>query len=251
MKIKKELVILQRKFWRSESLLKGIPGWGLRILSILIIALITASILFPVLWFLYPPYPESQISEEFLHESFENKTDLHYSYTVHDPTYTEMKKFLEEDKADQNEYILDEYMCHHFSKDLVREAAKKGIRAGYVRLDFPEQLCFKEKNYYSGHAIVCFNTTDKGLIFIEPQFDLGVTIKIGGSYQEGIVSKNLLRRVPLFFFFFKKELKPLGSGVFGDYDDTVEKLSINWNGKPSKVKAEKNGFGTSLKKQSK
>ncbi len=36
----------------------------------------------------------------------------------------------------------------------------------------------------SAHAIACFNTTDGGLVFVEPQWDDIVTLPIGQSYSD-------------------------------------------------------------------
>jgi hypothetical protein len=47
-----------------------------------------------------------------------------------------------------------------------------GYRCGFVYIEFGD----------SAHAIACFNTTDSGLIYVEPQTDEIVTIAIGQQY---------------------------------------------------------------------
>ncbi|MGC8935909.1 MAG: hypothetical protein ACP5KV_00890 [Candidatus Methanomethylicaceae archaeon] len=54
-----------------------------------------------------------------------------------------------------------------------------GYKCGFVYIKFKD----------SAHAVVCFNTTNRGLIFVEPQYDQIVTLKIGESYaaQNGYI----------------------------------------------------------------
>jgi len=94
-------------------------------------------------------------------------------YNIRDPTYQEMLNFIALDRTDENEYS-ENYTCLHFTADLKNNAFQAGYRCGFVSVEFPD----------SAHAIVCFNTTDYGLIFIEPQFDDIVTLSIGQSYSD-------------------------------------------------------------------
>lgn len=181
--------------------------------------------------FTHPPYPESQIPEECLHETavpyfidYVDRVHNFSCYTVHNPTYAEMKEFIKEDKTDQNEYIWGKYVCWNFAIDLVDNATEKGIGAGYVILWFPKQeTC-------SSHAIACFNTTDRGLIFIESITDEEVRIVVGKSYWQGVVGKNLWEKIENAWDRFTNE-KPsfIYNGTEYFYDDTVEKVSIHWN----------------------
>lgn len=94
-------------------------------------------------------------------------------YNVRDPTYQEMLNFIASDRTDENEYS-ENYTCLHFTADVKNHAFQEGYRCGFVYLLFPD----------SAHAIVCFNTTDRGLVFIEPQSDDIVKVSIGQSYSE-------------------------------------------------------------------
>jgi hypothetical protein len=91
---------------------------------------------------------------------------------LHNPTYGELSEFLAGDMTDSNLYIKDEYVSFNFSADLNNNAEANGIRAAYVRIGSREW----------GHTIVAFETTDKGLIFIEPQSDREVELIIGKPY---------------------------------------------------------------------
>jgi len=113
-------------------------------------------------------------------------------YSIRDPTYQEMTDFISSDTTDKNTYSTN-YVCHDFSADVKNNAFLEGYRCGFVYIEFPN----------SAHAIVCFDTVDQGLIFIEPQYDNILTMTIGQSL-------------------FDYNLIPL------DYDNTLIDYSIIW-----------------------
>lgn len=96
-------------------------------------------------------------------------------YTPQNPTYQEMKTFLAQDTTDLNKYAPDEYICTDFAAAVNNNADTEGVRCAIVDVFYPEGY---------GHTIVAFETTDKGLIFIEPQFDQEVKLTIGQSYSQ-------------------------------------------------------------------
>jgi len=98
--------------------------------------------------------------------------DLRRYYSSRDPTYEEALQFTRLDQTDKNRYNQS-YTCISFAGDFVNNALNKGYRCGYVIIEFPE----------TGHAIVCFNTSDKGLIFVEPQNDELVTLPTGQQFS--------------------------------------------------------------------
>ena len=124
-----------------------------------------------------------------------------HGYTIKDPTYKEMLRFLEDDDTDEAEYITGEYECIEFTTDLCNRAEEKDIRCAYVSVRFPGGR---------GHAIVAFNTIDKGLIYIEPQYDDLVEIEIGKPFRKCVVPKEGVTYV-----------KP-------SHDDTIEEVLIAW-----------------------
>jgi chaperonin cofactor prefoldin len=97
-------------------------------------------------------------------------------YYLRDPTYDEANAFTNSDKTDENEYIPN-YVCYDFTADFNSNAFQMGYRCGFVYIEFSD----------SAHAIVCFNTTDRGLIYIEPQSDEIVTLTIGQPYLGHII----------------------------------------------------------------
>ena len=85
---------------------------------------------------------------------------------MQNPTYAEMQEFIASDTTDQRTYVPDRYMCHHFSTTVVRNANAQNMRAGYVLMTMDDG-----SNTWLGHAIVIFQTSDKGCQFLEPQLD--------------------------------------------------------------------------------
>ena len=108
----------------------------------------------------YKPSPEQETSSE---------------YALSNPTYQEMKTFLAQDTTDSKTYAEDEYVCVDFAAAVNNNAEAEGIRCAIVDIFHPEGY---------GHTIVAFETTDRGLIFIEPQFDREVKLVIGNSYSQ-------------------------------------------------------------------
>ncbi len=124
-----------------------------------------------------------------------------HGYTIKDPTYQEMVNFISGDDTDKAEYITGEYECTDFATRLCNNAEEKGIRCAYVSIRFPGG---------SGHAIVAFNTIDKGLIYIEPQYDDLVDIVIGKPFYKCVVPKEGV--------VYEKPAQ----------DDTIEKVLVAW-----------------------
>jgi len=98
--------------------------------------------------------------------------DLKRCYNVRDPTYQEALQFIRLDQTDKNQYNQS-YICINFANDFINNAINEGYRCGFVIIEFPE----------TNHAIVCFDTSDNGLIFIEPQNDELVTLTTEQQYS--------------------------------------------------------------------
>jgi len=125
---------------------------------------------------------------------------LGHGYTIQDPTYKQVTKFLKEDRIDKKNYKEDTYICSHFARDVCNNAEAEGLRCAYVGLIYPE----------GGHAIIAFNTIDEGLVYFEPQSDEIVTPVIGKRYYKCIQTKPGYRYE-----------KP-------DYDDTIMDILVIW-----------------------
>jgi hypothetical protein len=116
-------------------------------------------------------------------------------YTLRNPTYHELMGFLERDPTDGNEYQEDVYTCVDFVSDLNNNAEDAGLRAAYVYMEFPVDRA---------HSVAAFETVDRGLVFIEPQFDDEVVVVVGNRYS-------------------------VDNGYEEpDYDDTIVRFTIAW-----------------------
>lgn len=96
-------------------------------------------------------------------------------YSLQNPTYQEMKTFLAQDPTNNNTYVEEQYVCVDFAAAVKNDAVAKGIRCAVVDIFYPDGY---------GHTIVAFDTTDRGLIYVEPQFDQEVRLVVGRSYSQ-------------------------------------------------------------------
>lgn len=115
---------------------------------------------------------------------------------IRDPTYSEAIAFIKADKTDEKN--LDS--CQDYTFQFKNNSYYVGYRCFWVYIEF-------ESGFFA-HAIVGFNTTDRGMIFIEPQNDCFVNLKRGISYWN-VALKS------------KDEFLTLG-------DDTIKDYIIFW-----------------------
>jgi len=78
-------------------------------------------------------------------------------------TWMELADFISRDHTNWNQYDINNYVCLDFAIDLVENAKKENIKAWIVAVDFT--------NGEIGHAFVAFETSDKGIRYVEPQRD--------------------------------------------------------------------------------
>lgn len=78
-------------------------------------------------------------------------------------TWMELVDFLAKDHTNWNEYVSGDYACLDFSVDLVANAEAQGLKAWIVLAEFTQGG--------PGHAFVAFETTDLGIVYVEPQAD--------------------------------------------------------------------------------
>jgi len=108
-----------------------------------------------------------------------------------DPTWGELIAFLQSDDTDGQPYIEDSFVCADFAEMLHNNAEASGIKAAWVAVDFEfvlptlvtpplvpiapynfSRATDKKLNYGfsflgEGHALNAFNTTDKGLVYVD------------------------------------------------------------------------------------
>lgn len=94
------------------------------------------------------------------------------STSYHPITWKELNDFLASDHTNWNKYVPGKYTCVNFAMDLVANAKKKGFNAWIVSVEFGPAV--------PGHAFVGFETTDKGVVWVEPQTDYAYNqVKVG------------------------------------------------------------------------
>ena len=94
---------------------------------------------------------------------------------LRDLTYAELMDFVKRDQTNKTPYSFPNYYAFHFASDFFNAAQREGIRVGYVILRFLGGKLL---------ALNAFRTTDRGLIFIEPQLDQVVKVEKGRGYWE-------------------------------------------------------------------
>jgi hypothetical protein len=76
-----------------------------------------------------------------------------------DPTWRQLLEWLEYDDTDSKPYSLESFPCGAFAEEVHNNAEAAGFKAAWVAIDFLENDL--------GHALNAFNTTDRGLVFID------------------------------------------------------------------------------------
>jgi hypothetical protein len=82
------------------------------------------------------------------------------------PTYNQVIKFVEQDDTNKNTYNGQEFNCLDYANGLKENATQSGFKCAVVVLGLELQGFTT-----ASHAIVCFETQDRGQVFIEPQSD--------------------------------------------------------------------------------
>ena len=96
-------------------------------------------------------------------------TELFNNPQAHDPSWDELVTFLASDKTDEHDYIYGSFVCADFAEMLHNNAEASGIRAAYVLVDlsgYSDPYNYGIP-YNTGHALNAFDTTDRGLVYID------------------------------------------------------------------------------------
>jgi hypothetical protein len=125
---------------------------------------------------------------------------LGHGYTINDPTYDQAVTFMKQDSTDQNKYVDPTYICSHFARDVCNNAEARGIRCAFAEIRYKD----------GGHALVAFNTIDKGLVYFESQTD---------EVARPIIGKRLYQCI---------EPRPGYYYPSPSYDDTIIDILVIW-----------------------
>jgi hypothetical protein len=91
------------------------------------------------------------------------------------PSWDELMMFVRSDATDSKPFVQTfywSYVCTDYARDVHNNAEAAGIKAAWVGIDF--------EGGGPGHALNAFDTTDKGLVFVDcTQWDTIAYVKIG------------------------------------------------------------------------
>jgi len=112
-------------------------------------------------------------------------------------TYEELLSFLQEDDTEWYPYKENFYVCADFAETLHNNAEETGIRAAWVAVNFEGDV--------KGHASNAFETTDRGLIYVDCGGGRGAHpgdaiayIKIGKEY--GLIALDKAKSLEYSFY---------------------------------------------------
>lgn len=89
------------------------------------------------------------------------------------PTFNAVKDFLANDPTNLKQYITGKYVNRHFAQDVTNAAKEKGLRCAVVAVVFQGG-----KNTF----VVAFQTTDSGVVFVDPLTDRAIKVNKGGRF---------------------------------------------------------------------
>lgn len=102
------------------------------------------------------------------------------------PSWNELTAFLLNDKTDSLRYDFDTFVCADFAEELHNNAENAGIRTAFVAIRLGPCSYFP---FTGGHALNAFETTDRGLVFVDctssnqwVNADKIVNVEVGKDY---------------------------------------------------------------------
>jgi hypothetical protein len=120
------------------------------------------------------------------------------------PSYDQVISFLKSDTTDQTPYERGKFTCGDYAEKVQHNAENAGWNCGWV---------FIELNDGYNHACNVFDTTDRGLVFVDSTtLDSIVDVKTGAEYHP----------IPL------TKLLGYNSGVSADSMGVVKSFTIKW-----------------------
>ncbi len=118
--------------------------------------------------------------------------DNHYivlrnNTAARNPSWVELKAFLQSDQTDRRAYVSGLFTCGDFSEMLHNNAEAAGIRAAIVAVKL---LPAGMTEGFTNHSLNAFQTTDKGLVYIDTTSssqgyyaDKQVNVEVGQEYE--------------------------------------------------------------------
>jgi hypothetical protein len=111
--------------------------------------------------------------------------------SAHNPSWAELKSFLQTDQTDKHPYLPGKFTCGDFAEMLHNNAEAAGIRAAIVAIELQPDA---DNGDLSNHSLDAFETTDRGTVYIDDvsssqgfYADKIVNLKVGEEYASSPV----------------------------------------------------------------
>ncbi len=106
--------------------------------------------------------------------------------SAQNPTWAELKSFLQTDQTDKHPYLSGKFTCGDFAEMLHNNAEAAGIRAAIVTIELQPD---DSSEGLANHSLNAFETTDRGTVYIDDvsssqgyYADKIVNLKVGEEY---------------------------------------------------------------------
>ncbi len=139
-----------------------------------------------------------------------------------------MVAFIKADDTDFRDYVENAYVCADFAEDVHNNAEAAGIRAGWVALSFD--------GTEEGHALNSFETTDRGLIYIDctnkspenientaSSWDTVAYVEMGKRY--GVLDIDVVTSSPYDYYTLQYEFYTERENAWQEYQDLLESFN--------------------------
>lgn len=162
---------------RSSLIRKSFLGIKILSLAVIAIALIVALVM--LIGFI-----DARTTVAYVTLPVQNTTGVQVTLannrSAADPTYDELVRFLKSDDTSSLKYVSPGWTCADFAKRLHDNAEARGIKAGFVGIEFYDGSI--DYNIYDdgsdtfappagapdmGHGLNLFNTVDKGPVYVD------------------------------------------------------------------------------------
>lgn len=94
------------------------------------------------------------------------------------PTYSQLLGFMIRDNTEKHDYDNETFNCADYTNLFIQNFAKEGFFSCFTELVFTND---------EAHAIVAVNTTDRGLVYVDPQDDKIIyDLNVGDDYCQKV-----------------------------------------------------------------
>jgi len=136
------------------------------------------------------------------------------------PSWEELKAFLLKDDTDKMKYVFPTTVCEDFAKKLQKNAKEAGWRCAVVSMrikgyDDPFNFGIPSN---TGHACNAFETTDRGLVYIDCTGPVGRT---GPAHHDRLANINVGKQTTWKFIFPTQYIPVFNKGI-------VTSIDIRW-----------------------